>query len=97
MKPYTLSSACRAGWKEQGDGSWTRSVYPVNGDPPATVVATGTDGLAPVDLKRGVRLVVRHTGTRQIVMTRFYQHLRQASRHIDLLLESDSLAALWLR
>jgi hypothetical protein len=81
---------------EQGDGSWTRIVYPVNGEPPATVVATGTDGLAPVHLTRGVRLVVRHAGTRHIVMTRFYKHLRQASQHLDLLLETDSLAALWL-
>ncbi len=61
------------------------------------MVATATDGLSPVDLQRGVRLVVRHAGTRRVVMTRFYQHLRQASSHLDLLLESDSLAVLWLQ
>lgn len=86
---------CDTGWQPQDDGSFIRTISPVNGAPPATVVATGTDGLSPVNLQRAVRVVVRHPATGQTMLTRFYSNLRLANRHVELLVETESLVHAW--
>ena len=95
MRPYTLSHALRSGWQQQADGSFTRTLVPVNGSPAGVAVVTATDGLSPVNLLRAVRVVVRHSVTGQVVHKCFYSDLRRASRHLDLLVETDMLAMSW--
>ncbi|MHB2018406.1 MAG: hypothetical protein ACYCW6_15780 [Candidatus Xenobia bacterium] len=95
MKPISLRRVLRAGWQQQDDGSFTRTVRPVFGDHPITATATATDGISPVvDFQRAARLALRNA-TGEVRQTRFFADFRRLNIYVNVL-ETDTLLGFWL-